>query len=78
VYQNRNPNSASSCRPIRLAYERELREVIITELERLHFEEANLKPYCWQENPKVTVSFKGLLTMINGKVLQVKGLGNFL
>ena len=70
VYRNRLPNSPHSCRPIRLAYEKETQEKIRTEASRLQQEVASLEPFVLSEDPPVKVSFKALMTMIDGKVLQ--------
>ena len=69
VYKNRAPNSANSCRPIRLAYERETKDSIRMETRRLKYEADHLQPFVLSDKPKVTVFFKGLFTLIDGKVL---------
>jgi len=71
LYKNDSPNSAASCRPIRVAYERESRESIQQESTRLIQDEASLKPFAYSLDPPVNVHYKGFLTMIDGKVLQV-------
>jgi len=70
IYRNMLPNSPHASRPIRLSYERETKETIRNEVSRLQLQVQNLKPYLLSENPKVEVSFRALLTMIDGKVLQ--------
>ena len=70
VYKNRLPNSPHSCRPVRLSYERETKLTIRTEVERLQREIQDLQPFPLPEHPSVSVSFRALMTMIDGKVLQ--------
>jgi len=69
VYKNKAPNSANSCRPIRLSYERETKDSIRMETRRLRNESDHLQPFVLSDKPKVTVFFKGLFTLIDGKVL---------
>lgn len=70
IYRNRLPNSPNTCRPIRLAYERETKETIRTEVAKLRQQVENLKPFIVSEDPPVKVSFHALFTMIDGKILQ--------
>ena len=70
VYKNWLPNSPHSCRPVRLSYERETKLTIRTEVERLQQEIQDLQPFLLPNHPSVSVSFKALMTMIDGKVLQ--------
>ena len=70
VYRNPLPNSPHSCRPIRLSYESENQGTILRESENLQQQAANLEPFILSEDPEVKVSFKGLMTMLDGKVLQ--------
>ena len=53
-----------------MSYERENKETIRSEASRLQQQVNNLKPLVLSENPAVTVIFKGLMTMVDGKVLQ--------
>jgi hypothetical protein len=69
IYNNPSPNSANSCRPIRLCFERETKETICLECSRLVEEVNSLVEYILMEQPKVSISFKGLLTLIDGKIL---------
>ena len=69
VYSNSAPNSANSCRPIRLSFEQESKDSILRESARLQDEVSQLVPYILSEEPRVQVTFKGLFTMIDGKVL---------
>jgi hypothetical protein len=71
VFKNDSPNSAASCRPIQVAYERESRESIQRESTRLRQDQESLKPFVFSLDPPVTVHYKGFLTMIDGKILQV-------
>ena len=69
VYRNPHPNSANSCRPIRISYEPESKDNIKNEATRLRAEVDGLCPFIFSENPEISVDFKGLFTMIDGKVL---------
>ena len=69
LYDFPGPNSPHSCRPIRLAYERETNETSMREYTRLKDEISNLQDYVVHEEPKVNVSFKGLCTLVDGKVV---------
>ena len=62
-------NSPHSCRPLRLAFEKETNETTEKEFQGLRKEMEEIKDYLINENPKVSVSFSGLFTMIDGKVL---------
>lgn len=69
VYKNQSPNSASSCRPIRLAYEDETKENIRKEASRLRKEVENLQTFELSESPKITIQYRGFFTLVDGKVL---------
>jgi hypothetical protein len=69
LYDFPGPNSPHSCRPIRLAYEKENNLTSIKEYNRLKNEISNLQEYVVHDEPKVTVSFKGLCTLVDGKVV---------
>jgi hypothetical protein len=69
VFNAKNANSARACRPIRIAFERETKDSIQTESLRLKEEIKKLETLVLLEDPRVTVSYKGLFTMIDGKVL---------
>jgi hypothetical protein len=62
-------NNPHSCRPLRLAFEKENSETIQIEYQRLQKEMNQLQNYLISENPKISVSFSGLFTLIDGKVL---------
>ena len=68
LYKNPSPNSASSCRPLRIAFEKETRETIKVEGLRLRTELLNLQPL--QLTPNITIKYEGLLTLVDGKVIQ--------
>jgi hypothetical protein len=63
------PNNAHSCRPVRLSYEKENTETIIKEYRRLRAEMSNLTEYVVHEHPTVKISYEGIFTLIDGKVL---------
>ncbi len=63
------PNNANACRPIRLCYERETKDTIRQEAERLKAEVERLTSLILVNKPRITVIYKGLFTMIDGKVL---------
>jgi hypothetical protein len=63
------PNSPHSCRPVRLAYERETKETINKEYDCLREEMENLVELKIHQDPVITVSFQGLFTLVDGKVV---------
>ena len=69
IHHSRTPNNANSCRPIRLCFERETKETIQKEADRLRGEVDSLSDLLLSDNPKITVIYRGLFTMIDGKVL---------
>jgi hypothetical protein len=69
VYQNKAPNNASSCRPIRISYEKETKTTIRTESSRMQSEVMNLQTVILSEEPLIEVEYKGLFSMLDGKVL---------
>ena len=69
IFKSENANSARACRPIRICFERETKDTIQIESSRLLQEVNTLKTLVLIANPKVSVSYKGLFTMIDGKVL---------
>jgi hypothetical protein len=69
LFNNPSPNSANACRPIRLCFERETKETIRKESSRLMEEVENLQELILMDNPKISILFRGLLTMIDGKIL---------
>ena len=70
IYRNSLPNSPHSCRPIRLSYQPEDKAAILSEAADLDQQVKDLVPFVLSENPRVSVSFRALMTMIDGKVLQ--------
>jgi hypothetical protein len=69
LHNSRTPNNANSCRPIRLCFEKETKETIQKEADRLKREVENLIDFVLSNYPKITISYIGLFTMIDGKVL---------
>jgi hypothetical protein len=69
IFNSKNSNSASACRPIRICFERETKDSIQIESSRLMDEVKNLQTLILIEDPKVSITYKGLFTMIDGKVL---------
>ncbi len=69
LHNSTMPNNANSCRPIRLCYERETKDTIRQEAECLKSEVDSLTSLILFTEPKVTIYYKGLFTMIDGKVL---------
>lgn len=69
LHNNPAPNNANACCPVHLSFEKEAKENICAEATRLQEEVANLKELVIMEDPKITVKYKGLFTMIDGKVL---------
>jgi hypothetical protein len=62
-------NSPHSCRPLRLSFEKENKETIEQEFQRLKKEMDELENFIVCESPSVQIKFSGLFTMIDGKVL---------
>jgi len=62
-------NSPHSCRPLRLSFEKENSETMQIEYQRLQKEIDQLQNYLISENPRISVTFSGLFTLIDGKVL---------
>ena len=63
------PNNPHSCRPIRLSFETENSSAIELEHSRLQSEIESLEDYVVSQLPNINISFQGLLTMIDGKVV---------
>ena len=63
------PNNPHACRPVRLSYEAENKETINLENDRLSTEISNLECYLVSDNPKIQISYKGLMTLVDGKVV---------
>jgi hypothetical protein len=68
LYDNERQNNHSS-RSFRLAFETENTVSIQIENQRLNHEISNLESLVLCEDPKIEIQFKGLLTMVDGKVV---------
>lgn len=64
-----SPNSPHSCRPLRLAFEKETNATIQCEFLRLKKEMSEIQDLVVSLIPKITINFSGLFTMLDGKVL---------
>ena len=62
------PNHPHACRPVRLSFEVENLETTTAEFERLTTELNNLEDYTVSHQPSITVSFRAILSMFDGKV----------
>ena len=62
------PNHPHACRPVRLSFELENLATTAAEFERLTTELNNLENYTVCHHSNITVSFRGILSMIDGKV----------
>lgn len=71
LWINPTPQSIRFCRPLRIAIEKETRETILAERDRLESEVEDLYPHCFSlpNGKKVTVTFDVYFTMIDGKCL---------
>ncbi len=69
IHNNPMPNNANACRPIRLSYEKESQDNIRTETSHLQSEVENVTELVLTEEPRISVKYKGLFTMIDNKVL---------
>jgi len=69
VFDYPGPNSPHSCRPLRLGFEKENKETMECEFQRLNKEMLELTELLISEHPKISVSYSGLFTLIDGKVL---------
>lgn len=63
------PNNPHACRPLRLSFEAENKDTINLENDRLSTEISNLECFLVSENPRIEVSYKGLETLVDGKVV---------
>jgi hypothetical protein len=68
LYDNERQNNHSS-RSVRLAFETENTVSIQTENQRLNQEISNLESFVLCEDPKIEIQFKGLVKMVDGKVV---------
>ena len=62
------PNHPHACRPVRLSFEVENLETTCAEFERLTTEIKNLEDYKVSLYPSITLSFRAIFSMIDGKV----------
>ena len=62
------PNHPHACRPVRLSFEVENLETTTEEFKRLTTELNNLEDYTVSHQPSITVSFRAILSMFDGKV----------
>jgi hypothetical protein len=69
LYDNEGPNNPHSTRPVRLAFEAENSASIQAENQRPNHEISSLDKFVLSEDPKIEIKFKGLLTMVDGKVV---------
>ena len=69
LYDNERPNNPHSSRPVRLVFKTENSASIQAENQRLKQEINSLEKFVLSEDPKVEIEFKGLLTMVDGKVV---------
>ena len=59
-----------------MSFEIENKETIVTENERLSTEIENLDSYIVSENPRISILYKGLETLVDGKVVSTLTNGN--
>ena len=76
LWECSRPNNPHSCRPIRLSFEIENKETIVTEHERLSAEIKHLDSYVVSEHPRISISYQGLETLVDGKVVSSVTNGN--
>ena len=76
IWKCTRPNNPHSCRPLRLSFEIENKETSIAEHERLSTEIQNLDSYIVSENPSISISYQGLETLVDGKVVSNLTNGN--
>ena len=69
IWDCSRPNNPHTCRPLRLSFETENKETSVAENERLAAEIDNLEDYTVSENPKICISYQGLMTLVDGKVV---------
>jgi hypothetical protein len=68
-FTNHSPNNPHFCRPLRISFESESSAAILAEHNRLKSELEELLPYEVSQSPKIHISYKGLETMVDGKVV---------
>jgi hypothetical protein len=76
LWKSHCPNSAHACRPIRLSFEKENDENVKNEYQRLQVEILNLNELIVCQIPLVTISFLGLFTLVDGKIVSILTNGN--
>ena len=76
IWESSRPNNPHSCRPLRLSFEIENKETSIAENERLSTEIENLNSFIVSENPRISILYKGLETLVDGKVVSNLTNGN--
>lgn len=71
MWINPTPQSIRFCRPLRIAIEKETKDTILAEKNRLENEVKELAPHCFllENGERVTVNFDAYFTMIDGKCL---------
>ena len=58
-------------RPLRLSFEKENNENVLLEYHQLKDEIKNLEDFVVSESPLVTISFEGLFTLFDGKIVSI-------
>jgi hypothetical protein len=76
IWECSRPNNPHSCRPLRLSFEIENKETSITENERLLAEIENLESYIVSKNPKISIAYLGVMSLVDGKVVSNLTNGN--
>jgi hypothetical protein len=76
LWASQCPNSAHACRPVRLSFEKENDENVKNEYQRLQVEIQNLKKFEVCQIPLITISFVGLFTLVDGKIVCILTNGN--
>ena len=76
IWKCTRPNNPHSCRPLRLSFEIENKETSVAEHERLSTEIQDLDSFIVSENPSISISYKGLETLVDGKVVSNVTNGN--
>lgn len=72
IWINRSPQSIRFCRPLKIEFIKETRELILAEKENLDTQIRNLHIYLHKiNNIKIFVKYVGQMTLIDGKVLNI-------
>jgi hypothetical protein len=69
LYDNERPNNPHSSRPVQLAFDNDNSASIQAENQLLKQEINSLEKFFLSEDPKIDIEFKGLMTMVDGKVV---------